>query len=330
MKKILIASLVILCAAVAFAGGYRLGLARGQDQGYDAGFRKGRGQAKKADRPVVMPLLLASEVSADALLAAAGWTAEDLGGVHVEAWARLLNLAPGPRPDQREQGLTLATVLAGEPTAGDLAQAAYGRDLLAAGRTEDEARLKLYRQVRQQFDPAGALVLGPDTAPVEIVWWVDFQCPYCEQTWPLVQGLHEQYPDQVRIVVMNLPLRMHKEADEAALAAWAAGQQGRFEQLAEVLFEKRKKLKKHVPKGGGVALEKLAGSADLDLERYRTDYEAARPMLEAHQQQAREAGVRSVPSFYVNGLLVKLPRSLDAWTSYVDRILAGEDPALDA
>jgi predicted DsbA family dithiol-disulfide isomerase len=79
-----------------------------------------------------------------------------------------------------------------------------------------------------------------------------------------------------------------------------------------------------------VAMEKFARQIGLDLERYRTDYEAARPMLDLHEQQARAAGVRSVPSFYVNGLLVKLPRSLDAWSSYVDRILAGEDPALDA
>jgi protein-disulfide isomerase len=325
---------VILAVAGAGVGGYFLGRSDGVVAGVSLGKRMG---AERANRPLVMPLLLATEETPATLTGALDWPADEagvvaeLGAVGADAWTELLNRIPSPLQDHRKLGHTLAWSLAsGEECAVCRTQAEYARDLLAAGRTQDEARAKLYQGVRFDFDTAGATTLGPDGAPVRMVWWMDFQCPYCSDTYPLVTDLREKYGDQLQISVLNLPLRIHPEADEAAVAAYAAGKQDGFSSIAEVMFADRKKLKKQVVEDG-VSMEKYAEEAGLDLARFRDDYVAAvdGDLLEGQRELARSAGVKSVPTFFVNGVQVRLPRTADAYGAYIDRILAGEDPALD-
>ena len=314
---------------VALAGAFVGGFFWGRHQGYGKGYRSGSAASKgqPTERTVVMPLLLATDLPAEPLLGSLGWTTVTLG-VDPAAWAELLNTVPSPDPGEGPEGHTLAAALADGAAPSAEAQAEYARDLLAAGRTQSEARRRLYTQVRYHFDTGSATVLGPDTATVEIVWWNDFQCPYCARAWPMVKELLVRYPDQVRIVVMNLPLRNHREADEAAAAAWAADQQGRFVEMADLLFDKRRKLKRHVPEDGSVALEKLAGKVGLDLDAYRTDYASVQELVEAQRSQAREAGVTSVPSFYIDGTRARVRVNATSFGEYIDRILAGDDPAV--
>ena len=325
---------VIVAVAGAGAGGYFLGRSDGVVAGVSLGKRMG---AERANRPLVMPLLLATEETPATLTGALGWPADEagvvaeLGTVEADPFAELLNRIPSPLQDHRRLGHTLAWSLAsGEECGVCRTQSEYARDLLAAGRTQEEARAKLYQGVRFDFDTAGATQLGPAGAPVQMVWWMDFQCPYCSDTYPVITELHEKYGEQLQISVLNLPLRIHPEADEAAMAAYAAGEQDAFMPMADVLFEGRKKLSKHVVEDG-VSMEKLAEDAGLDVDRYRDDYVAAADggLLEDQRELARAAGVKSVPTFFVNGVKVRLPRTSDAYAAYIDRILAGEDPALD-
>lgn len=327
MKKILVVIVIVAAVAGAGVGGYFLGLSSGKEAGFVLGYDKGKGRADMADRPLVMPLLLASDRGAEELISAAGWTPDELGAVDPEAWASLLNSCPSPMRTHRQEGMTLADALATEDAPGVMGQVAYARDLLAAGRDEAEARKRLYMQIRQFFDTEGATVLGPADAPVEIVWWMDFQCPYCEQAWPVVQELRATYPEDVQFVVMNLPLRMHPEADEAGRAAWAAGQQGKFDEMAEALFDARKKLHKHIPEDGA-AMEKMAVKVGLDMERYRADYATAGDHVDAQKGQARGAGVTGVPAFFINGTKPRMRLGVESYVSYIEQVLAGEDPAL--
>jgi len=326
---------VVVAVAGAGTGGYFLGRSDGVVAGVTLGKRMGGGD--KSNRPLVMPLLLATEETPETLTGALGWAADEagavaeLGAVTPADWTELLNRIPSPLQDHRKQGHTLAWSLAsGEECGVCRTQAEYARDLLAAGRTQEEARTKLYQGVRFDFDTSGATRLGPEGAPVQMVWWMDFQCPYCSDTYPMITELHERYGDQLEISVLNLPLRIHPEADEAAVAAFAAGKQGGFFPIAEAMFEDRKKLKKQVVEDG-VSMEKYAEGAGLDLARFRDDYVTALDggLLEEQRAQAKAAGVKSVPTFFVNGVQVRLPRTSDAYGAYIDRILAGEDPALD-
>ena len=327
MKKILVVIVLVAAVAGAGVGGYFLGLSHGKEDGFALGYDKGKGKADLADRPVVMPVLLPGESTPDDLLAAVDWSADDLAVVDPEAWARLLNTSPSPLKAHRQEGMSLADALSTEDAAAVHGQVAYARDLLAAGRDEPESRKRLYLQIRQDFDVEGATVLGPQDAPVQIVWWMDFQCPYCVQAWPVVQELRATYPEDVRFVVMNLPLRMHPEADEAGRAAWAAGQQGKFDEMADLLFKARKKLGKHIPEDGA-AMEKMAGQIGLDMDRYRADYAAAGELVDTQKLQARDAGVTGVPAFFINGTKPRIRLGVESYVSYIEQVLAGQDPAL--
>ena len=329
MKQWIWTALVCVTLVGAGLGGFYLGRDKGLRAGVAIGKRQAGSQASQAERPLVMPLLLATDVSGEVLLSALGWMPEQLGEMDLDRFTQLLNRVPSPLHDHRQEGRTLAWSLeSGEDCPVCRSQAGFARDLLAAGRTDDEARARLYRGVRFEFDTTGATTLGPDGAPVQMVWWMDYQCPYCADTYPMVTELHERYGDQLRIAILNLPLKMHVQADEAALAAYAADKQGAFGAMSDVLFEQRKKLKKHVT--DDVSMEKLARQVGLDLEQYRTDYRGATDLdlLANQREQARAAGVRSVPTFFVDGHMVKLPRNADAYSTYIDRILAGDDPAL--
>ncbi len=330
-QRILIAVIAVLAAAGAATGTYSWGHHRGEQRGYAEGYRKGQDRAeRKADRPVVMPLLIPAEETPEALLAVLDWEPAALHGAAPEAFAELLNLSPSADVDDRAGGVSLAASLTSPGGCVPcVPQAEYARDLLAAGWPVEDARLRLYRDVRLRFDPAGTTQLGPADAPVVLTWWIDLQCPYCERSFPAIRALHEDYPEQLRIDVMHLPLRMHAEAEPAARATLAAGRQDAFLPMAAVLFEKRRKLGKHVPADGGVAMERLAARAGLDVERYRADYadEAWDDVLAAHREQAAATGVRAVPSVYIDGH--KLRRFSEAVArDTIDKILAGEDPAL--
>jgi len=78
------------------------------------------------------------------------------------------------------------------------------------------------------INTSGAQAKGPDNAPVTIVEFSDFQCPFCARVAPTLKQIQEVYRDNVRVVWKHLPLDFHKNAARAALAAEVAGKQGKF------------------------------------------------------------------------------------------------------
>ncbi|MEM6993235.1 MAG: thioredoxin domain-containing protein, partial [Myxococcota bacterium] len=96
-------------------------------------------------------------------------------------------------------------------------------------------------EARYQVKPEGRAALGPEDALVTIVEFSDFQCPYCSRMAPVAHQIVERNPD-VRFVFRNLPLSMHKQARPAALAAVAAGRQGKFWEMHDKLFGAQKQI----------------------------------------------------------------------------------------
>ncbi len=330
-RKVLLAILVVIIAGGALTGGYFWGRYNGYKDGRAVGYARGQAGAEKADRPIVMPLLFPTEIPVETLLERLSWQPEQLGGVDPAVWGDALNQIPSPMGKDRREGRTLATSIMGEEECRACEpQASFALELLSAELTLEEARARLYAESRASFDLSSTTRLGPDDAPVQLVWFLDFQCPHCAASFEMVRELREKYPEQLQVAVVNLPLRMHPEADEAALAAFAAHRQGKFMELSTVLFDKRKKLKKYVPKGDGVAMEKLAREVGLDLDQYRRDYaaEETAAAMEAQREEAKANGVRGVPSYYINGHKVKLSRTTEAYSGYIDRILAGDNPVV--
>ncbi len=148
-------------------------------------------------------------------------------------------------------------------------------------------------------DPARDHVRGPDDAPVTLVEYGDFQCPYCGDAYPVVQKLAERFGDSLRFVFRHMPLDdLHPRAPAAARASEAAAAQGRFWEMHDRLFEHQHQL-------SDADLRDHAGAIGLDVERFERDLGdpgyAAR--IDADLSSGTGSGVPSTPRFFVNGVI---------------------------
>jgi protein-disulfide isomerase len=140
--------------------------------------------------------------------------------------------------------------------------------------------------------------LGPDDALVTIVQFSDFECAFCEKIAPTVKALVERH-DDVRVVFRNLPLAMHKNAPQAAKAALAAHQQGKFWEMHDALFAHRKRL-------GDAPWNEFAEEIGLDVSRFEADLQdpALEAMIEEDMAIAGQYNVRGTPAAFINGRFI--------------------------
>jgi protein-disulfide isomerase len=158
-------------------------------------------------------------------------------------------------------------------------------------------------------------VRGAKNATVTLVEFSDFQCPYSKRAQPLIEKLLKAYPDDLQHVYKNFPLRFHKEAMPAAKACLAAGLQGKFWEMEEVIFENPKKLQDE-------DLKKYAKKIGLDMEQFEKDFkgEEVEKMVQADMAQAKKAKVTGTPTLFLNGMRVK-NRSEEAMKKEIDTLL---------
>jgi protein-disulfide isomerase len=149
--------------------------------------------------------------------------------------------------------------------------------------------------------PVGAAdhILGPSQAAVTVVEYGDFECPNCKQAAPAVKLLLTRFAGRVRFAYRHFPLEgVHPHALHAALAAEAAGAQGKFWPMHDLLFENQAHLK--LPQ-----LRRYAERLELDLARY--DAEMASDLylqrVRSHIASGEESGVRGTPGFFVDGII---------------------------
>lgn len=162
--------------------------------------------------------------------------------------------------------------------------------------------------------PVGdAHVMGSDEALVTIVEWSDFQCPYCSRVTPTIKQIKEQYGDEVRVAFKHNPLSFHPRAKPAAIAAEAAGKQGKFWEMHDKLFENNKALTDE----NFVA---WAGELGLNVEQFKKDL--ADPALDkkvtAQQAQGMTVGARGTPAFFINGRFLSGAQPLDNFKKLID------------
>jgi protein-disulfide isomerase len=149
--------------------------------------------------------------------------------------------------------------------------------------------------------PVGAAdhVLGPVRAAVTVVEYGDFECPNCKQAAPAVKMLLARFEGRVRIVYRHFPLEgVHPHALQAALAAEAAGAQGKFWPMHDLLFDSQSHLK--LPQLRGYA-ERL----ELDMARYDADMaeQVYLQRVREHIESGEKSGVRGTPAFFVDGAI---------------------------
>ena len=160
--------------------------------------------------------------------------------------------------------------------------------------------------------------LGPDDAPVVIVEFSDYQCPYC-QIWhqQVFPQIVQAYGDQVRFVYRDLPIPGHPQALPAAIAANCAGEQGSYWQFHDRLFSGVYDL-------GRSAYEMYAQELNLDVEEFTACLDSGRNQTEPQQdyQDAQRIGVNSTPTFVINGQIVVGAQPFEAFQSVIDDALA--------
>ena len=164
----------------------------------------------------------------------------------------------------------------------------------------------------------GAFTRGPARAPVTIVEFADYQCPYCAKVEPTLTQLQAQYGDKVRVVWKDAPLPFHDHAILAAEAARAAGDQGKYFPMHDLLFQHQSALDRP-------ALESYAQSLGLDLARFRAalDDHRHRARIDTDLKQADAIGDGlGTPAFVINGRLLQGAQPIEAFKTIIDDELA--------
>ena len=166
-------------------------------------------------------------------------------------------------------------------------------------------------------DEAVDHVRGPASAPVTLIEYGDFECPACFQAQAALKIILSHFGSQLRFVFRHFPLReVHPHAELAAEAAEAAGAQGKFWPMHDLLFTNSLHLKeKH--------LLDYARQVGLDLPRYQNEMNdhVYLQRVQEHMQGARHLGLRSTPAFYVNGVFADVSFGLQHLHESIDKAL---------
>lgn len=167
---------------------------------------------------------------------------------------------------------------------------------------------------RITLDPA--MARGPAAAAVTIVEWSDYECPYCKRAQEVLRRLQAEFPDTLRLVFKDFPLRSHPGALPAASAARCAGAQGRYWEYHDLLFAAQPDF----------ARDQLIGYArrlGLDVEPFRQCLDDGRFLdaVRGDQREGMQAGVRATPTFFINQRKIEGALPLEEFRAAVEQAL---------
>ena len=163
-------------------------------------------------------------------------------------------------------------------------------------------------------------VRGPANAPVTLVEYGDFECPYCGVVYPVIKALEEQYADTLRVVFRSFPLQQHPHAQAAAEAAEFAADHGKFWELHDALYEHQRAL--DVPHLLGYA-RTLGLDADALADALRDGTYAG--IVEDVKQGGEDSGIPGTPALFLNGVLFEDEPTRENLTHAIDWLLERGD-----
>ncbi|MEK7193079.1 MAG: thioredoxin domain-containing protein [Patescibacteria group bacterium] len=160
--------------------------------------------------------------------------------------------------------------------------------------------------------------VGNPEATVSLVEYSDFQCPACGAYYPLIQTITEEFKDQVKFTYRNFPLRqIHINADLAARSAEAAGLQGKFWEMHDLLFENQSDWSTSSEVGS--LIDGYAKEIGLDLAQFKSDVESKEvaDKVEKDYQSGVASKVSGTPTFFLNGKKIENPQSYDQFKAVI-------------
>ena len=169
---------------------------------------------------------------------------------------------------------------------------------------------------RQTIATAGHQSKGPADAPIELVEFSDFQCPFCLRAQPTVVQVLKTYGDRIHFVYRHYPLTNHPNARPAAEASACAAEQGKFWAYHDDLFGDPTKL-------SDADLKARAAALGVDTKKFNACFDSHKfkAQVEADMQAGADVGVNGTPAFYINGRLVSGAQPFDVFKRIIEEEL---------
>lgn len=199
--------------------------------------------------------------------------------------------------------------------------ARYVSELVAEDLSELETRdlyENRYRDKQEKtFQLQNTAHQGPEDAKVVIVEFFDHACSHCAMAKPMVDRVLEAYPNDVVVYYKNFPLSSNPNSVQAAVAALAAGRQGKFGDMHAMLFQNQRAHDKP-------SLRSYAEKIGLDMAKFEKDFAdpALEKQVDAERGEGISAGLQGTPTFYINGREYTDPLGYEFMKSWVDEELA--------
>ncbi|MBL8933504.1 MAG: thioredoxin domain-containing protein, partial [Archangium sp.] len=154
---------------------------------------------------------------------------------------------------------------------------------------------------------------GPANALVTLVEFSDYQCPFCSRAHNTVVQLEKDYGDKLRVVMKQNPLSFHNRAKPAALAALAAGEQGKYWEMHDKMFANQQALE-------DANLEQYARDIGLNVEKWKSDMQSPKfqALIDKEQGLATQLGATGTPAFFINGKKLSGAQPIDNFKRIID------------
>jgi protein-disulfide isomerase len=148
----------------------------------------------------------------------------------------------------------------------------------------------------KELDLSYSPTRGRENAPVTIIEFSDMQCPFCAKVSPTLHELMRQYPDQIRWIFKSFPLSFHHDSRLAHMATLAAGEQGKFWEMHDLIFSDQHAIKRDdlLQKAQSLGLDMVRFTADLDSDKLKQH-------LDGDQKEGARLNVNGTPTFFING-----------------------------
>ena len=167
--------------------------------------------------------------------------------------------------------------------------------------TDDPSRMTILRYDRiYSIDTTGRAFKGPEDAKVTLVVFDDYQCPYCARLERFIEQVLTQFPNEGKYVIKQFPLSSHAFAHQAAMAALAAGKQGKFWEFHSRLLANHDQVNEQ-------KIVDIAGELGLDMDQFNKDrqLESSRQRIREDIENGKRIGVTGTPAAFINGKRIR-------------------------
>jgi len=163
-------------------------------------------------------------------------------------------------------------------------------------------------------------IKGSKSAQIILVEYSDFQCPACARYSRITKRLIEELGDDFQLNFRHYPLKQHTNAELAAKSAEAAGRQGKFWEMHDLLFERQKEWTKKKNEDTGKLFVQYAVSLNLNVEQFQSDFHSQAVTNKVHNdaRSGRISGVKGTPTFFLNGQkITDKPRNYETFKNLI-------------